>query len=107
MSGPSGKTDNPDLLLAEAGAGPAPVATIDYAPPGVAPSTSLKSRAVRGSVWTMSAFGIGQLLRIISSPILAWLLVPADFGTIALVMVFVTAVHAFGDVGIEQAIIQS
>jgi O-antigen/teichoic acid export membrane protein len=107
MSGLSGKTDNPELLLADAGAATtaAPAVTLDYAQ--TAPTPSLKTRAVRGSVWTMSAFGIGQFLRIVSSPVLAWLLVPADFGTIALVMVFVTAVHAFGDVGIEQAIIQS
>lgn len=103
MSGPSDKSDNPDLLLADA---TPPVATVDLAP-ALTPAASLKTRAVRGSAWTMLAFGMGQLLRIISSPILAWLLVPADFGTIALVMVFVTAVHAFGDVGIEQAIIQS
>jgi O-antigen/teichoic acid export membrane protein len=107
MNGLSGKSDNSDLIVSDAPGNSTPAAPLDYARAGSQPGPSLKARAVRGSMWTMLAFGAGQLLRIISSPILAYLLVPDDFGTIALVMVFVTAVYAFADVGIEQAIIQS
>src|SRR3954470_22942835 len=51
---------------------------------------SLKQRAVRSSMWTMVAFGFGQVVRVLSNPILAGLLMPQDFGTIALISVFVT-----------------
>ncbi len=68
---------------------------------------SLKDKVVRSSLWTMLAFGFGQAVRFLSSPILAGLLVPEDFATIALISVFVTALAALSDVGIEQSIIQN
>src|SRR3954470_15607260 len=103
-----------DLALAEAERSAATASDtaatpvrLDYQPPTAAPLPSLKSRAVRGSMWTMLAFGAGQALRLISSPVLAWLLTPDDFGTVALVMVFVYGLMWFTDVGIEQAVIQN
>jgi O-antigen/teichoic acid export membrane protein len=68
---------------------------------------TLKQRAVRSSMWTMVAFGFGQALRVVSSPILAYFLTPEDFGVVGLISVFVTALAALSDVGIEQSIIQN
>jgi O-antigen/teichoic acid export membrane protein len=124
MNGASGKSDKSELSLsditaaaavAEASVVAPPLEStasakpLDYASPAAefAPARSLKSRAVRGSAWTLLAFGAGQAIRIVSGPLLAYLLTPEDFGTIALVTVFVTAVYAFADVGIEQAVIQN
>jgi O-antigen/teichoic acid export membrane protein len=123
MNGASGKSDNSDLILSdapaaaavvEAGVVPSPLEStspaqpLDYAAASeFPPAGSLKSRAVRGSAWTLLAFGAGQAIRIVSGPLLAYLLTPEDFGTVALVTVFVTALYAFADVGIEQAIIQN
>lgn len=68
---------------------------------------SLKQRAVRSSMWTMTAFAAGQVIRFVSNPVLAYLLIPADFGVVRLVGIFVTLLAALSDVGIEQAIIQN
>ena len=117
MNGASGKSDNSDLILSPAGGAVAAIAppsdnppaveTLDYAPIDLAAGLSLKTRALRGSLWTLLAFVAGQLIRLVSGPLLAYLLTPEDFGTVALVTVFVTALYAFADVGIEQAIIQN
>jgi O-antigen/teichoic acid export membrane protein len=123
MNGASGKSDNSEIAVSE-GLTPvvgtvdviaapvvesnSPAEPLDYArATETTPARSLKSRAVRGSAWTLLAFGAGQAIRIVSGPLLAYLLTPEDFGTIALVTVFVTAVYAFADVGIEQAVIQN
>src|SRR5258706_3706449 len=106
MSGVSGRSDNSELTLSDAsGVAAATLAPSDAT--GNDASPSLKSRAVRGSLWTLLAFGAGQVIRLVSNPVLAYLLTPEDFGTIALVTVFVTAIYAFSDVGIEQAVIQN
>ncbi|MDB5322228.1 MAG: polysaccharide biosynthesis protein [Phycisphaerales bacterium] len=118
MNGASGKSDNSDLILSAVGAGGSVVAPALVADPrpdalgaplDCAPvePLSLKARAVRGSLWTVLLFGAGQVVRVGSTLVLARLLTPSDFGTLALVTVFVTAVYAFADVGIEQAIIQN
>ena len=99
----TGQAANPTLILPP----DAPAAVAAPLPPAATPVQSIKSRALRGSMWTMFAFGAGQLIRFVSSPILAYLLTPEDFGTIALVSVFVGSLACFADVGIEQAVIQS
>jgi O-antigen/teichoic acid export membrane protein len=103
-------TDPHDVAPEVADAQPSVV--VHYEHPGAnggagAASGSLKQRAVRSSMWTMVAFGFGQALRVVSSPILAYFLTPEDFGTVGLISVFVTALAALSDVGIEQAIIQN
>jgi O-antigen/teichoic acid export membrane protein len=77
---------------------------LEYEPPK---EDSLKKKAVWSSLWTLVMFGVGQVIRFVSNPILAYLLVPEYFGVVSLVSVFVTALQALSDVGIEQAIIQN
>jgi O-antigen/teichoic acid export membrane protein len=117
-SGSGGKPERVDVIVtdtdegapAELTAAQAPVVLHYQGEPGDAAKgdgKSLKARAVRSSMWTMVAFGFGQVLRVVSSPILAWFLTPADFGTVGLISVFVTGLAALSDAGIEQAIIQN
>jgi O-antigen/teichoic acid export membrane protein len=114
MSSLSGKVEHVDLLVTDADVS-APTELSDaqqpvvlhYEAPAGAPAQSLKQRAVRSSAWTMVAFGFAQVIKVATNPILAALLVPEHFGTVALVSVFVTGLLALSDVGIEQAIIQN
>lgn len=108
----SEKVERADVIVGDAPAvAAAPAVALDYAPsPAAAPADdgpTLKQRAVRGSIWTMGAFGIGQAVRLFSVPILTRLLLPEHFGTVGLIAVFVTGLSALSDVGIEQAIIQN
>jgi O-antigen/teichoic acid export membrane protein len=117
MSSSSRNVEHVDVLVSDADEG-APVELSDAQRPVVlhveadggatnGNGKTLKERAVRSSMWTMIAFGFGQVVRVISSPILARLLLPEDFGTVALISVFVTGMAALSDVGIEQSIIQN
>jgi len=117
MSSSSGKVEHVDLIVSdpdegspvEYSAAQRPVILHVEGTNGDAPHNgqTLKQRAVRSSMWTMIAFGFGQVVRVFSNPILAGLLVPEDFGTVALISVFVTGLAALSDVGIEQSIIQN
>lgn len=68
---------------------------------------SLKKLAIRGTVWTIAAYGASQLLRLGSNVILTRLLFPELFGLIALVNVFITGLHLFSDIGVGSSIIQN
>ncbi|HEY7116022.1 MAG TPA: oligosaccharide flippase family protein [Tepidisphaeraceae bacterium] len=130
MSGPissssTGSADQADVIVPPTGAGagdtcavaaadilsyPAPADTLagpDRNGDAAGGMASIKRRAVRSSLWTMGAFGFGQALRVFTSPILAYLLTPQDFGIVGLITVFVTGLSALSDVGIEQAVIQN
>ncbi|TVQ30297.1 MAG: polysaccharide biosynthesis protein [Phycisphaeraceae bacterium] len=67
---------------------------------------TLKHRAIRGSVWTISGYGISQLLRLGSNLVLTRLLFPEAFGLMAIVMVVITGLAMFSDVGTGPAIVR-
>ena len=71
------------------------------------PARSLKSLAIRGSIWTMGGYGTGQVLRLGSNLILTRLLFPEAFGLMALVTVFLQGLKMLSDVGIGPSIIQN
>ena len=68
---------------------------------------NLKTRALRGSVWTLCGFGASRGLRLVNHLILAWLLTPQIFGLMALVKVFMQGLGMFSDIGIGPSIIQN
>ena len=78
---------------------------------GAAPAgtcmTSLKSRAIRASIWVIGGYGVQQALRLGSNLILTRLLFPEAFGLMALVNVFMQCLQMFSDVGIAPSIIQN
>ena len=71
------------------------------------PSTSLKKQAIRGTIWTIFAYGTSQTLRFGSNLILTRLLIPELFGLMALVQVFIRGLTLFSDIGIRPSIIRS
>jgi O-antigen/teichoic acid export membrane protein len=68
---------------------------------------SLRSRAIRGTLWTTGGYGASQLLRLGVNLVLTRLLHPEMFGLMTLVNIFVQGLQGFSDVGIGPAIVQS
>jgi O-antigen/teichoic acid export membrane protein len=68
---------------------------------------SVMAPAIRGSVWTLGGYAIGQLLRLGSNLVLTRLLFPEVFGQMALVFIFIQGLQMFSDVGTGPAIIQN
>jgi O-antigen/teichoic acid export membrane protein len=70
-------------------------------------SGKLSRLAFRGAAWTVLGYGAGQVLRLGSSVVLAWLLFPEVFGLVALVGVLMQGLHMFSDLGIQPSIVQN
>jgi len=66
----------------------------------------LKGRSVRGGVLTLTSQGAQFLMQSISTVVLARLLVPADFGLVAMVTAITGLGQAFADLGLSEATIQ-
>ena len=62
---------------------------------------------MRGSLWTLGGYGISQVIRLLSSLILARLLFPEAFGLMALVNVFMQGLEMLSDIGLGPSIIQN
>ena len=68
---------------------------------------TLKSLAIKGSIWIMIGFGVGQFERLVGNVILTRLLSPEMFGMMSMIGAMLSAVAMFSDVGIRPNIIQS
>ncbi|MBN1972659.1 MAG: lipopolysaccharide biosynthesis protein [Sedimentisphaerales bacterium] len=66
----------------------------------------IKGHSIRGGAVTIAAQGVKFVLHTVSTAILARLLIPADFGLIAMVSVFTEFVNLFKDLGLSMATIQ-
>ena len=70
-----------------------------------APTTSVKNRLIKGFAWFAAARIIVNLLTFASSIILARLLMPEDFGLVALALFILTVVvrrRADGEAGVRR-----
>ncbi len=76
-------------------------------PPEPAEGPSLGERAVSGGMITVLRFGGEYGLRLGSQLILTRILVPEDFGLVALVFVLMTGLAMFSDVGIASIVVQN
>jgi len=66
----------------------------------------LKGRSVRGGMLTITSQGAQFLLQSVSTVVLARLLVPADYGLVAMVTAITGMGQAFADMGLSEATIQ-
>jgi len=66
----------------------------------------LKGRSVRGGLLTLTSQGAQFLMQSVSTVVLARLLVPADFGLVAMVTAITGLGQAFADLGLSEATIQ-
>lgn len=71
------------------------------------PTSSAKHTAMRGSFWTLGGYGVSQVIRLVSSLILARLLFPEAFGLMALVNVFMQGLEMLSDIGLGPGIIRA
>lgn len=71
------------------------------------PDRSLGTRTIHGMLWAYGAYVGGRSVVLVSTAILARLLTPADFGVVALALVFMTFMETVQDLGLTQALIVS
>ena len=85
------------------------VSTASKAPlgDGAEGKPSLKSQAIRGSIWSVLSLGVSQSLRLGSNIILARLLFPEVFGLSTLAMSVSKGLNMFTDIGVGPNIIQN
>lgn len=67
---------------------------------------SLSNRVMRAGFWVVLAFVLARLSGLLRLTILAHLLIPGDFGLMALITLVVSSLWALSDVGISAAVIQ-
>jgi O-antigen/teichoic acid export membrane protein len=60
---------------------------------------------LKGAVWTIGGFGVGQMLRLVSNIVLARLLAPELFGIMLIVNSLRNGIELISDVGIGQNVI--
>jgi O-antigen/teichoic acid export membrane protein len=68
--------------------------------------TELTKKTVNASLWTLCDHAFRQGIRLSSNLVLTRLLVPADFGLMQLVFVFLQGVSMFSDLGMSPNLIQ-
>ena len=68
---------------------------------------SLGTRTLHGMAWAYGAYFGGRMLVLVSTAILARLLTPADFGVVAIALLFMTFLDAIKDFGLGNALILS
>src|SRR5690606_17029308 len=68
--------------------------------------STLRSRVVRSSAWTLAGHALGHGMSLVSNLALAALLFPEAFGVMALVRLVLRGLKMFSDVGIGPSIIQ-
>ena len=72
----------------------------------IAVGSELRRLAIRGAAATVSASGVGLVVQLIGTVILARLLTPADFGVVTMVTTFSLLLASFGSNGFTEAVIQ-
>jgi PST family polysaccharide transporter len=68
---------------------------------------AIGTRTIRGMFWAYGSYVGGRVLVLVSTAILARLLMPADFGVVALALTFMTFLETVKDLGLTQALIGS
>jgi PST family polysaccharide transporter len=61
--------------------------------------------AARGVVWTFLSFGSGKAISLATTVVLARLLVPADFGLVALALLLISLLTVFNDIGLGSVLV--
>jgi lipopolysaccharide exporter len=82
-------------------------APVTAAAPPEAPARagSLRGSAATGMLWQGTSYLFGKLSVLVSTLVLARLLVPEQFGLVAIAMVFVSYADSIADAGVAQALV--
>jgi PST family polysaccharide transporter len=68
---------------------------------------SLSARTLRGTTWAYGSYIGGQALVLVATAVLARILSPAEFGLVALAVVFITVLDTISDLGLSPALVIS
>ncbi|HEY2621242.1 MAG TPA: oligosaccharide flippase family protein [Acetobacteraceae bacterium] len=68
---------------------------------------SLLKKTAGGAGWTISWRAVTRTLGFLSTLVLARVLVPADFGLVALAISFASAIDIFGEIGVKDALVRA
>jgi PST family polysaccharide transporter len=68
---------------------------------------SLGARTLRGTGWAYGSYIGGQALVLVATAVLARILSPAQFGLVALAVVFITVLDTISDLGLSPALVIS
>lgn len=68
--------------------------------------SSFRQKAISGASWSLTGRVLQQGVQFIISIILARLLLPAEYGLVAMALVFITILYVFVDSGFSSAIVQ-
>jgi lipopolysaccharide exporter len=68
---------------------------------------SLGARTVRGALWAYGSYGLGRVLVLITTALLARLLTPDEFGLVALAILATSILDRLADFGVSEALIVS
>jgi len=68
-------------------------------------SVNLAQRTIKGMAWAYLVFFSGRLITLVTTAILARILVPADFGLIGLALLMLSFIEATQDFGVKDAMI--
>ena len=69
--------------------------------------STIRARVLRASIWITAARAATNLLSALSTIVLARLLVPADFGLVALATSMLVVLQAFTELSLSQALIHT
>lgn len=89
---------------AEPTAAPSPGAGAPERADGAQP---VRKKAIGAGIWVLAGFGLSQVIRLAANIILARILFPDVFGTMAIVNVFMQGLAMFSDIGIGPSLVQS
>lgn len=74
-------------------------------PAGPAPADGIGRLAVHGVLWTYLAAAGSKLLILVSTVILARVLLPAEFGQVGIALLVISYIDTVGDLGVSSALI--
>ena len=66
---------------------------------------SIASRTLRGAAWAYGSYVGGRVLVLASTALLARLLAPAEFGLVALALIFIALLETVADLGLSQSLV--
>jgi O-antigen/teichoic acid export membrane protein len=67
----------------------------------------LRRLTIRGSIWVLIGFGLGQLMRFAGNLVMTRLLFPEAFGMMGIVNAVLSGLTMFSDVGLKPSIVQN
>ena len=77
------------------------------APPAEDLLGSLRSKALKGTVWTILSYASGMVLRLVSNVILTHILAPQLFGLMTLLTTAITGLTLLSDLGLTPNVVRS